>query len=209
MIISLLQTLLEKIDKLRDRILFPFIRKFWPRKVVPNHLSILKIFLGVILAAMLFMGFKNKALILTVFCVGLLSDLLDGSVARALNKKTKIGALLDPIGDKVLILPVAIYSLVRNYFWLLFFIIIPEIISGIDAFYYKRKNQDDVDANIFGKTKMVLHSVAFGVILLKWPQPPSQFTTVVLLFSVVFAFLSILVQWLSFKKEKALEQEHA
>jgi len=209
MIIGLIQTLLEKIDELRDKILFPFIRRFWPKKIVPNHLSILRIFLGVTLAILLFSGFKNKVWILSMFCFGLFLDLFDGSVARALNKKTKIGALLDPIGDKVLILPVAIYSLLRNYFWLLFFIIIPEIISGIDAFYYKRKKQDDVEANIFGKTKMVLHSIAFGTILLRWPQPLSQFTTVVLLFSVVFAFLSILVQWLSFKKEKALEKEHA
>ena len=201
MIIGIIKNILEKIDRARDILLFPFIKKFWPRKITPNHLSILKIFVGVALGVLLFSGVKNKFWILGMFCFGLFLDLFDGSVARALDKKTKLGALLDPIGDKILIIPVAIYGLVRYYFGILFFILIPEAISAFDSIYYKKKNQNEMEANIFGKTKMVLHSVAFGVILLKWPAFPSQFTVTLLLFSVACAFLSIFVQWMDFLKK--------
>lgn len=40
---------------------------------------------------------------LTVFVVAALSDGLDGFVARAYNQKTRLGAALDPLADKLLL----------------------------------------------------------------------------------------------------------
>ena len=125
MIVAKTKVKLESLDHLRDWLLFPFIKRCWPRYIVPNYLTSLRIILGVIIGLLLLVsGLKEKALIILLFCLGLFCDLFDGSVARALNIKTRIGAIMDPIADRFLILPVAIYSLY--------------ILSQAFAFYYNR-----------------------------------------------------------------------
>lgn len=52
-------------------------------------------------AAILYQNF-NAALLIFIVCV--LSDGLDGYIARRMGQDTKLGALLDPIADKLLIL---------------------------------------------------------------------------------------------------------
>lgn len=200
--IKYLKSFLEKIDQRRDKLLFPLIKSYWPRFITPNHLTILRIIIGVTLFALLFSGFENKAYIIPFFVFALLLDFFDGPVARALNKKTETGAFLDPLGDKILIIPIAIYSLIKHYKWLLFFLILPEIISILGIIYYKMRNQI-IEANIFGKTKMVLQSVAFGIILLNWPFSPSNFSVILLSLAVGFAFFSLLFPWLDFSKNNA------
>jgi len=204
MSIKYLKYFLEKIDRRRDKLLFPLIKSYWPRFITPNHLSILRIFMGIGLCFLLFSGFEDKTFIVPIFGIGILLDLLDGSVARALNKKTKIGAILDPLGDKVLIIPVATYSLIKNYKRLLLFLILPEIISILTLIYYKIRNQmtESNISNIFGKTKMVLESVAFGIILFSLPSSPPNFSIVLLVLAVVFAFSSLFPSYLLFLKDK-------
>ena len=201
MTIGFLKFFLEKIDYWRDRLLFPLIKKYWPRKILPNHLSILRMILGAGLATLLFSGFKNKFTIIFIFCLALFLDVLDGSVARALNKKTKIGAFLDPVADKILIIPIAIYSLAKYYFWLLFLLLLVEGINTLSAIYY-RERRLFMEANIFGKTKMVLQSVAFGMILLAWPLSLSQFSIILLVVSVVFSVLSFIFKELRLQNQK-------
>jgi len=200
MIIGILKKFLEDIDKQRDKFLFPFIKKYWPRKIIPNYLSFLRVIIGGILGVLLFSGSKNTPFLFSLYCFGLSLDLFDGSVARALNKKTKIGAMLDPIADKVLIIPVAFYVLITHLPWILLFILIPEVISAFDAVYYKARSGVVIEANIFGKTRMVLYALAFGIILFNFPNLPDNFSIVVLLLAASFGFLSIFFQWLDFQK---------
>ena len=48
------KSFLEKIDKLRDRVLFIFIKPYWPRQILPNHLTIIRILIGIYLFILLF-----------------------------------------------------------------------------------------------------------------------------------------------------------
>ena len=198
-----LKSFLEQIDYRRDRLLFPLIKSYWPRKITPNHLTSLRIIIGIVLCILLFSGFEDKTCIVPLFCFAILLDLFDGSVARALNKKTDIGAFLDPLGDKILIIPIAVYSLIRHYKWLLLLLILPEFISLIGVISYKIRNRI-VEANIFGKTKMVLESVALGVILLNWPSPPSKFPIALLFFAVFFGSVGASLMWLNLSKNSQL-----
>lgn len=150
----------------------------------------------------MFSGFENKAWLVPFFGFALLLDIFDGSVARALNKKTKIGAFLDPLGDKILIIPIATYSLIKDYKWLLLLLILPEILSLLRIIHYKMRNKI-IDANIFGKTKMVLESVALGIIILNWPFSPPKFSVILLSLAVGFGFFSFLFPWLNFSKNNA------
>lgn len=186
------KSFLEKIDTGRDRLLFPFIEKYWPRRILPNHLTILRIILAILLIILLLTGFQNRFWLVIIFLVAASLDLFDGSVARALNKKTYLGAFLDSLADKILIFPIAIYILIRNYFGLLVLLILPEIISGLVVIYYKITKRN-FEANIFGKTKMVFESVAFAIIFLNFPSSPYQISIIFLYLAVVFAFLGLIL----------------
>lgn len=188
-----LKSFLEKIDDYRDRLLFPFIKKYWPKCILPNHLSVVRIILAVVLIVLLLTGFQNRAWLIVIFLVAAILDLFDGSVARALDKKSQVGAFLDSLADKILILPIAIYILIKDYFWLLVFLILPELISGLGAVYCKSTKRV-LKATIFGKTKMVLESVAFAVIIcFDFPYSPSRFPIILLWIAVVFAFFNIIL----------------
>ncbi len=194
-----IENYLKRIDYWRDRLLFPFIIRFWPRFITPNQLSVLKIFLGLVLGSLLFMGWGNKLWLVSLFCLAIILDLFDGSVARALNKKTRLGAFIDPVGDKTLILPVAFFSLTKFYYqWLLFFLILPEVISSVGSWWCHKKKQP-IESNIFGKTKMVLESFAFGFILLNWPNQPNYFILICLWLAGFLAIVSLFVKWLGYQ----------
>ena len=190
-----LKSFLEKVDTGRDQLIFTFIKKYWPRFILPNHLTILRIILAILLIVLLLKGFQNRVWLIAIFSVAALLDLFDGSVARALNKKTQIGAFLDLLADKILILPIAIYTLVQYYFWLLCFLILPEIISGLGLIYYRVKKRL-TQVTIFAKTKMVFESVAFAIILLNFPSSPPQISIIFLYIAVVFAFLNLILNFL-------------
>ena len=190
-IINIFKTFLEKLDSLRDKLLFLFIKPYWPRKITPNHLTWFRVFISVLLFVLLFwFEIENKALIVTLFALGAISDLLDGSVSRGLNRVTDFGAMLDPLADRLLLLPIAFYSLYHFQKWLLLALILAEIINATTSIFY-RSREKYYGSNIFGKTKMVLMCVVFIAILFMWPAPPSQFFIDILWVTLLFSLLSI------------------
>jgi len=196
-----LKFFLEKLDHYRDEFLFLFIKPHWPRKISPNHITYLRVLVGAILFVILFFfGIVDKPLIIALFCLGALTDLFDGSVARGLNKVTEFGTMLDPVADRILILPIAVYSLYGSQKWLLLALLLIEIIGAIVSLYHKSKDAT-VKPNIFGKTKMVLFSVVFVVILIVWPDSPPLFFIDILWFSLFFSFLSIFTRILEMNKK--------
>jgi len=190
---------LEKIDSYRNEFLFLFIKPYWPRKISPNQITWIRVAIGVILFVILFfLGIENKILIISLFCVGAFTDLIDGPIARGLDKVTEFGAMLDSTADRVLIIPIAIYSLFKDQKWLLLALILMEILNAIASMFYKSK-EIYLESNIFGKTKMVLISVVFIVILIVWPKSPSIFFIDVLWISLIFSILSIFNRILELK----------
>ncbi|MBI2054285.1 MAG: CDP-alcohol phosphatidyltransferase family protein [Candidatus Staskawiczbacteria bacterium] len=186
-----LQTALEQIDGLRDRFLFLFIKPYWPRSIIPNHITYIRVAIGILLFVLLFfLGIENKILILSLFLIGVLTDLIDGPVARGTNRVTEFGAMLDSTADRILIIPIAVYSLFEFHKWLLLALLMIETINGISSIYYKSK-EIYLESNIFGKIKMVFQSIVFIEILFIWPASPSQFFIYMLWFTIILTFLSI------------------
>ena len=195
-----LKSFLEKIDHYRDEFLFLFIKPYWPRKISPNQLTYIRIIFGAILFVLLFFfNIENKLLIISLFCLGAATDLFDGSVARGLNKKTEFGAMLDPIADRILVLPIAFYSLHESHKWLLLILLLTEAVGALVSVYQKSKGAD-AGVNIFGKTRMVLLSFVFIVILIVWPNEPSIFFIDILWISLFLSLLSIFARILELNK---------
>ena len=76
---------------------------------IPNIITFIRIFLIPIILYLLFSENPNIVLIAgLLFIVSSVSDYFDGYLARTLNQSSKLGALLDPIADKLLIASVIV-----------------------------------------------------------------------------------------------------
>lgn len=67
---------------------------------VPNALTVLRILLAPVFLWLYATGDTGRALV--TFAVAAATDLLDGLAARLLDQRTRAGAMLDPIADKLL-----------------------------------------------------------------------------------------------------------
>ena len=84
--------LVKEIDRQKDAWLFGFIDKYWPRRILPNHLTIARIVIGLFLFVLLFdFRHSNGLLILPIFALGALTDLFDGALARHFHQETNFG----------------------------------------------------------------------------------------------------------------------
>lgn len=186
-----LKFFLENLDSFRDKTLFLFIKPYWPRKITPNHITYVRVAISIALIILLFFfGIEDKNLIIFLFALGILTDFIDGPVARGTNRVTEFGAMLDSTSDRLLIIPIAVYALLKYYPWLLLILILVEITNGIVALYYKSK-EVYLESNIFGKTKMVLQCIALVVILVIWPNPLPLFFLSMLWITVPLSLLSL------------------
>lgn len=87
-------------------------------KEIPNLLSLLRIVGSPTLIMAGFHGFRTPYL--AIFSILILSDFLDGALARCLNTKSVVGAKLDSLGD------IAMYASASAGAWLLW----PDLIKG-------------------------------------------------------------------------------
>jgi cardiolipin synthase len=69
---------------------------------LPNTITLIRILLVPVFAWLWWRGAHAWAL--TVFVIASVSDLLDGFLARVLDQKTRLGQVLDPAADKLLML---------------------------------------------------------------------------------------------------------
>ena len=87
---------------------------------LPNSLTLLRIFIVPLLVVVLltpfsenWFGVPRHVLGVVIFLAAALTDYLDGRLARSRGQVTRLGQLLDPIADKLLI-SAALISLVEN-----------------------------------------------------------------------------------------------
>lgn len=103
---------------------------------LPNLITILRIFLVPFLVAAIFRSHYQLAFLL--FFVAGVSDLMDGFLARHFNWHTRLGSLLDPLADKLLVAGVfvslAITGLVPA--WLAVLVILRDLIIVTGALVY-------------------------------------------------------------------------
>jgi cardiolipin synthase len=139
--------------------------RFW---TIPNFFTMLRILL---IPIFLLLILQNKALeALIVFFVASMTDILDGMAARIWQQKTKIGGLLDPAADKLLmtssIIILSFPSISRPNaipIWLMFAIIGRDIAIVTAAFViYKLRGQKKFPPSFLGKASTVCQ---MGVIL--------------------------------------------
>jgi cardiolipin synthase len=105
-------------------------------KWIPNIISIFRILLILPVLLLIFRSQYQWALLL--FLIAGLSDALDGYLAKHFGWRTRVGALLDPVADKLLIAGSYIVLAWLNLipFWLATIVVSRDLIIAIGVFIY-------------------------------------------------------------------------
>ena len=104
-----------------------------------------------------------------LFVLAGVTDFFDGYIARHWNQMTKLGAILDPLADKMLTLAafLGLMLLDRASPWAVFLILTREFfITGLRVVAVQEGR--DVSASLLGKTKTVIQLIAIGFLLMDW-----------------------------------------
>ena len=134
---------------------------------IANSLTILRIFLIPLFVLLIRIPYSDYLAAL-VFIAAALTDSLDGYLARKLHQVTKLGIILDPLADKLLI-TAALISLVELGAmpgWIAIVILGREFaVSGLRA--VKAEEGIIIPASKMGKTKTVVQVIAVLLLILQ------------------------------------------
>ncbi len=108
-------------------------------------------------------GYSVDAIIILLIGYGIISDYLDGFVARKTNTISEIGKMIDPISDKIAAGLLFIYTVVIGWvpFWFLWLFIARDILILIGSSFIKLRYGKVAMSTISGK-------ISVNVISLYW-----------------------------------------
>jgi CDP-diacylglycerol---glycerol-3-phosphate 3-phosphatidyltransferase len=135
---------------------------------VPNSLTLFRIFLVPFLVVVMLTKFSGKEYAgLAIFLVAAVTDFFDGFIARRTGQITRLGTLLDPIADKLLI-SAALISLVELGLapaWMIVIIIGREFaVSGLRSI--AAQQGVTIAASPLGKGKTISQVITIAILLL-------------------------------------------
>ena len=137
---------------------------------IPNILTIGRIIIVPIFVFTFFIpGFFGDLIPFFLFVLASFTDYLDGLLARLFKEESKLGELLDPIADKILVAAALILLVmnetIRNYEVIAAIIILTReiLISGLREFLAKGKINLPVSS--LAKAKTFLQMIAISVLL--------------------------------------------
>ncbi len=137
---------------------------------VPNRITILRIILIPAFIVLLFIKARYMEYISAlVFIVLALTDALDGYIARKRKEVTRLGKLIDPLADKLLISAALIFLIGKGVeAWMAFVIIAREFaVTGL-RLSASAKNVT-IAASKLGKAKTISQIVAIVAVIINFP----------------------------------------
>ena len=139
-------------------------------KKIPNILTIGRIIIVPFFVLAFYLpGFYGDLTALILFIVASFTDFLDGMLARMLGEESKLGELLDPIADKIIVATALILLVmngtIKNYEVLAAIIILTReiLISGLREFL--AKGQIKMPVSNLAKLKTFLQMFSIAILL--------------------------------------------
>lgn len=170
-------------------------------RYIPNLISSLRILLVAPLA--LYLISKNYTASLGVFLLAGFSDALDGYLARRFNWTSRLGALLDPIGDKLLMVTTYLILGLQALMpmWLVLAVILRDVIIVSGGLMYRLLvGEVIIEPIISSKINMVLQvllmfSLLLSLSLYPLPQILLQILMWLVLLSTLISGSCYVYQW--------------
>ena len=128
---------------------------------IPNQVTAARFLLSIVVFVLIPLNHYLAALI--IFSVAVMTDWVDGYWARRLGQITKLGRILDPLVDKIIICGTFIVLAIKPdsgiAVWVATVVLCREVlVTALRSFIEQRG--DDFSANMAGKLKMVLQCAA-------------------------------------------------
>ncbi len=140
---------------------------------LPNFLTLIRIATIPLFLVLLFSRYYTWALI--VFAFGGITDALDGPVARLTKQRTRLGAYLDPLADKLLIISslVVLSHIGAAPAWFTILVLSRDLIVtlGYVTIYFWVQERMEIHPSIMGKSNTFLLLLTVTVILLSLYDP--------------------------------------
>lgn len=160
---------------------------------LPNALALLRVFM----APLMFLFLVNRELFSVhvswldyfaalIFVLASATDFFDGFIARSWDQQTTLGAVLDPLADKMLTLAafLGLMLIDRANAWAIYLILTREFfITGIRVMAVSEGK--NIASTMAGKVKTVSQMIAIGFLMMNWP-----FANVLLWISVALTLYS-------------------
>ena len=151
----------------------------WKKRLknVPNILA----FIRVLMAFLMYLFLVNRDIFsihpswldyfaALIFVLASITDFFDGYIARNFDATSKLGEILDPLADKMLILGafLGLLYLHRANAWAIYLILVREFFITALRIAMVQENLS-VKASFAGKVKTVSQMFAIGFLLMNWP----------------------------------------
>lgn len=139
---------------------------------IPNILTWLRIFLIPIFFLTFYLPWSwAHVTTASIFCVAALTDWLDGFLARSLHQTSRLGAFLDPVADKLIVVAALVLLVGENHYA---YIAIPAsiivgreiVVSALREWMAEIGKRASVAVSLLGKLKTILQMLAIILLLL-------------------------------------------
>lgn len=164
---------------------------------IPLILTGIRIAVAPFLAYDIALGEYKRATVL--FCIAAATDFLDGFCARLLNQETKLGQILDPFADKLLIISCygAFFYTSQLPGWFLLGMAIKELLLVSGGLYdLLRKKSMDMRPHITGKVAMLVNVLCIACFclcrLFNIPVQLYSWTSVLLVGILIISYVPLI-----------------
>lgn len=136
---------------------------------VPNLISAIRLCLVPVFLILLLNGYDLAAAFLFALAAG--TDWIDGQIARRTNQVSKLGQLLDPAVDRILMIVgvAGLFIVGRLPLWIIVFVVARDLLLLVGGAYLLKRRKKRVAVIYPGKVATTLLFVGFAALLLNWP----------------------------------------
>ena len=136
---------------------------------VPNLISFIRLCLVPIFLVLLFNGYDVMATFLYALAAG--TDWIDGQIARRTNAVSKLGQLLDPAVDRILMISgvCGLFLVGRLPLWIILVVFVRDLLLLVGGACLLKRFRVRVPVIYPGKVATTLLFVGFAGLLLNWP----------------------------------------
>ena len=136
---------------------------------VPNLISAIRLCLVPIFLVLLLNGYNLMATFL--FALAASTDWVDGPIARRTNQVSRLGQLLDPAVDRILMIcgVLGLFLVGRLPLWIILVVIGRDLLLLLGGVYLLKRWKARVAVIYSGKVATTLLFVGFAALLLNWP----------------------------------------
>ncbi|NNM59846.1 MAG: CDP-diacylglycerol--glycerol-3-phosphate 3-phosphatidyltransferase [Legionellales bacterium] len=168
---------------------------------IPNILTWLRIVLIPVFVITFYLPWSWARLTTAaIFAIAALTDWLDGYLARSLSQTSRLGAFLDPVADKLIVVATLILLVGENHYP---YLAIPAtvivgreiVISALREWMAEIGKRASVAVSMLGKLKTVLQMLAILLLLLGRPTPHAYLPHVGFIGYALLYIAAIMTLW--------------